>query len=110
MKQLQSKTEGAWVELLQVQLTEEEKTLLTSTQESDKEAKTSLAAEINIRRNGIATFSDIEVAQVKYLEIKPLLGVGDIYQLISMDCMLNGPALNGILNYRVNGNHKQIRF
>ena len=110
MKQLQSTTEGAWIELLQVDLTVAEQTLLMSIEESDREAQTALHTEIGIRRNGIAAASDIEVAQAKYEEIKPVLKPNAVYQLIAMDCTIDGEVLTGILNCRVDGEHLQFRF
>lgn len=106
MKNLQSTTEGTWIELKQVQLTEEQKTLLNSNDEANTEAVTALLAEIKSLREVVAQEEDSALAQVKYEEVKPTLKETDIYQLISFDITDN----NGILNCRVNGEHKQIRF
>ena len=42
MKQFQSTTEGTWIELNPVELTEEQKTLLMSREESDRESQKTL--------------------------------------------------------------------
>ena len=106
MKNLQSTVEGTWIELKQVQLTEEQKTLLQSREESDKEAIIALMAEIKALREVEAQEEDAVLAQAKYEEVKPILKETDVYQLISFDISNN----TGILNCRVNGEHKQIRF
>ena len=106
MKNLQSLIEGTWIELKQVQLTVEQKTLILSQEESDNEAKAILIEEIKTLREVEAQEEDALIAQAKYHEIKPTLKQTDVYQLISFDITDN----KGILNCRVNGEHKQIRF
>ena len=106
MKNLQSLIEGAWIELKQIQLTVEQKTLILSQEESDNEAKAILIEEIKTLREVEAQEEDALIAQAKYYEIKPTLKQTDVYQLISFDTTDN----RGILNCRVNGEHKQIRF
>jgi hypothetical protein len=107
MKKLQSITEGTWIELKPIQLTEEQKIIMVS---EDVQAKTELITLIKSQREVIAEISDSELAQSKYTEIKPVLKTTDNYQLISMDVMINNQSMSGILNYRVNEKHKQIRF
>lgn len=106
MKNLQSTTEGTWIEINQVSLTREQIALLNSEKESDKDAIKTLIAEIKSLREVNAKEEDILIAQSKYQEIKPVLKETDVYELISFDIA----GINGILNYRVNGEHKQIRF
>jgi hypothetical protein len=106
MKNLQSIVEGIWVELKQVQLTKEQKTLLSSKDEANKEAVIALLAEIKSLREVEAQEEDVVLAQAKYEEVKPTLKETDVYQLISFNITGN----NGILNCRVNGEHKQVRF
>ena len=110
MKNLQSKTEGVWKEVKSVSLTDEEKTLLMSTDEADLEARKTLADNIKARRFVDAKPEDSELAQTKYDSVKPTLEQEDKYQLISFDATLDSEQLTGILNCRVNGEHKQIRF
>jgi hypothetical protein len=107
MKNLQSTTEGTWIELNQVELTEEQIALLMST---DEEAKIELINEIKSLRETVAQEEDAALAQAKYEEVKPALKETDTYQLISFDTAINEETLSGILNYRVNGEHKQTRF
>jgi len=103
MKQLQSTTEGTWVEINPVSLTAEQIAILES---EDDNTKAVLAAEIKEQRESIASDEDILAGNAKYAEIKPTLKETDIYQLISFDIAND----SGILNCRVNGEHKQIRF
>lgn len=106
MKHLQSITEGTWIEVKQVELTDEQKTLLGSRDKKDVEAKKTLVVELKTLREVAAKAADVESAETKYSEVKPTLEEGDVYQLISMDINDN----SGILNCRVNNEHLQIRF
>jgi hypothetical protein len=110
MKNIQSTTEGTWVELVPVELTESEKTLLTSTNEQDEEAKAELIAEIKTRGEKALTKAESDKAKAIYLNLKPTLKKTDIYQLILVNMTLDGETGTGIINCRVNGEHKQIRF
>ena len=106
MKHLQSTIEGTWVEIKQVEITEAQKTLLSSRNESDKEAKKSLTLELKEARESEAIATDVTKANAKYNEVKPTLNDTDVYQLIAIDMVDNA----GILNYRINGEHLQVRF
>jgi hypothetical protein len=110
MINLFSTTEGQWTQHVKVELTEAQKTLMKSTADSDKEAKRALMAEIKPQSQKSAETADAAKAQAKYVEVKPALAETDTYQLIAMDVSINGDRVNGILNCRVNGDHKQIRF
>jgi hypothetical protein len=110
MKQLQSVIENYWVELKQVVLTQEEKELLTSTSETDKEVKKVLMERIKAEREVVAEEADLTLVQAAYDSIKPVLKESDTYQLISVNFTINSGVVNGILNCRVNGEHKQIRL
>jgi len=107
MKNLQSTTEGTWIELKQVELTEDQKALLKS---KDIEVKKTLMEEIKALREVNATVKDTKSAKSKYNSIKPSLESDDVYELISADMVSIDNNLSGILNCRVNGDHKQIRF
>lgn len=106
MKNLQLTTEGVWIELKEFSLTEEQINLMVSTKEEDQDAKIELLQLIKSQREVDAQEEDILIAQAKYNEIKSTLEETDIYQLISFNICDN----KGILNCRVNGEHKQIRF
>jgi len=110
MKNLQSTTEGTWIQLNQVELTEEQDALLFSDNDESLTSKLALINEIKTKRESIAQETDAVLAQAKYEEVKPALAENDIYQLISFDIVINEETLSGILNCRVNGDHKQIRF
>ena len=98
MKNLQSRTEGTWVELKQIQLTDQQKILLSSKDEANEEAVIALLAEIKSLKEVVAQKKDAALAQAKYERVKPRLKETDVYQLISFDIKCN----NGILNCRVN--------
>jgi len=107
MKQFQSIVEGTWVEIKQVQLTEEQKTLLMSKEESDKDAQLALAQEIKSQREGVVDADKSAELVAFYESKKPELKSEDVFQLIAADV---SESFNGIINCRVNGEHKQIRF
>jgi len=110
MKHIQSTLEGSWIELLPVSLTEEQETLIRSTHAADKEAQAQLILSINSQREAELSSEEIEIAQNQYLLNKPELKEGDVYQLIAVDITLNEMMVSGIINCRINGEHKQIRF
>jgi len=110
MKKFQSTTEGTWIELLPVQLTEEQKTLMMSTKEEDREAKKSLIESIKTQREGSVDIEKEGELNSFYNSIKPELKAGDAYQLIAINLSEKQSKFFGILNCRVNGEHKQIRF
>ena len=107
MKQFESIVEGTWVEVKQVQLTEEQKTLLMSREESDKDAKLALAQELKSQREGAVDAAKSAELVAFYESKKPELKAEDVFQLITADV---NESFNGIINFRVNGEHKQIRF
>ena len=109
MKNIQSTIEGTWYEIVPVELTQAEQTLLVSTNPSDKPAQQALKQDISNRSKQALTSSETQTAQSIYLTYKPELQSEDTYQLISVDMVL-GDRSNGIINCRINGEHKQIRF
>lgn len=110
MKNLQSTIEGAWIEIKPVTLTEKQKTLMMSQEDIDMDAKKVLIAEIKSQREVAPKKVDKDLAISKYNEVKPTLKETDTYELITMDIVINETLTSGILNCRVNGEHKQIRF
>lgn len=103
MKYLQSTVEGTWIEIKQVSLTAEQMSILKS---GDSNAQTNLRLQIKEQRESIASEEDVTACNAKYVEIKPTLKESDVYELISFDITDD----SGILNCRVNGEHRQIRF
>lgn len=109
MKNLQSIEEGKWVEQVSVQLTDAEKALLESFDHSDE--KLALIEKIKTDSKKSVSATIASKAKAKYNEIKPSLKQTDVYELISADFQYNDTNIVlGILNCRVNGEHKQIRF
>lgn len=107
MKNYNSTTERTWVELVQVKLTQEEKDLLRSTKEEDRESQKELRDKIQSEREKSVDSEKATELSNLYNLVKPELKEGDVYQLVSIDVSENN---TGILNCRVNGEHKQIRF
>jgi len=110
MKNYQSVEEGTWVELLPVQLTKEQRDLLRSNKEEDNNAKQELSAWIKSQREGQVDNTKKNELVSFYNSIKPELKEVDVYQLISIDLSEKENKFVGILNCRINGEHKQIRF
>jgi hypothetical protein len=111
MKNYQSTIEGTWVELLPVQLTEAQLELLKSTKETDEEVKSKLVAEIKELREGAVSSELSEKLNTVYTSLKPELKEKEVYQLISADFSDKSEnVFTGIINYRIKGEHKQIRF
>ena len=109
MENFQSTIEKQWVKVNNVELTETEKTLLKSTNEDDKDAKNELLATIKSKRFTNLTATKSKEFVDLYDSIKPTLKDTDVYQLISCD-ISKTDKLSSILNCRINGEHKQIRF
>ena len=110
MKNYQSTTEGSWIELLKVELTEEQKALLASTDEADRDAQKELREQIKAEREGEVEEAKAIKLTTFYESIKPEVDENDTYELISLDVSYKDDKPSGILNCLVNGKHKQIRF
>jgi len=111
MKNFQSIIEGTWIKLVQVQLTEAQKELISSTRDEDDEAKRIVLDEVRLQREGLPTPNEETELNECYDSVKPNLKEDDVYQLISINVFeKEDKTLTGILNYRLNGEHKQIRF
>lgn len=110
MKNLQSTEEGTWIEIVFVELTEAEQFLLDSNESMDIEAKEALNERILLNKQKPASEEDAKFAQDLYEEVKPELREGDEYKFLAMSLFVDGETKTGILNCRVNEDHKQIRF
>lgn len=109
MKNLQSTIEGTWVELKHIQLTEEQKILMVSNKDSDKEAKIALIAKIKAESEVTPDELSLALVIANYNYLKPFILENETYDFISCNMVLTN-KISGILNCRVNGEHKQIRF
>lgn len=109
MKNLQSIEEGKWIECISVQLTDVEKSLLESLEHSDEKVVLIEKIKTDSKKSVSATIAS--KAKAKYNEIKPSLKTTDTYELISADFVFDDKDFtSGILNCRINGEHKQVRF
>jgi hypothetical protein len=111
MKNYKSTQEGNWIEILSVTLTKEQRDLITSKKEEDREAQNELSQLIKSQREGIVELVKSEQLSNLYDTLKPELKETDEYQLITIDLSEKQEGkFVGILNCRVNGEHKQIRL
>lgn len=99
MKTYQSTIEGAWVELLPLPKVGTPFSKREANEETPKREKAEVTSE---KSTELSNF---------YTSIKPELKEEDTFQLIAMDILEKGEGqFSGILNYRVNGKHEQLRF
>ena len=109
MENLQSINEGVWYSISTYVLSNPEKELLNSKIVEDEEAKALLISEINSKVKKQLTTTKAKEFVLVYNSIKPTLEENDVYELISCD-ISKTDKLSGVLNCRINGEHKQIRF
>jgi SAM-dependent MidA family methyltransferase len=111
MKNFQSTIEGVWIEQIAIQLTEAEKQLIRSQKKEDAQEKEVLFNRIKEEREQPTTLEKSDALTAFYTGIKPQLKETDVYQLISCDyCEKDENSYSGILNYRLNEDHQQLRF
>jgi len=109
MKNFQLKKDGVWVELLNIEMTEEQKNILVS--DIDEEAKRILLEEIYSEKEVLVAEDKAAELDLFYDTIKPSLKESEVYELIALDLVeTNEKTYFGILNCRVNDKHIQIRF
>ena len=101
MKNYTSQEEGVWKEKQTPILTEEQLTVIEG---KDSVEKTELIN--SIIDNSLVAIEDSSELVALYNTHKPVLKEGDNYVFIDMHVSNN----KGLLNCRVNGEHKQIRF
>jgi hypothetical protein len=109
MRNIVSNNEGTWKEIRRVELTTEQKELLKSQKEEDKASKLVLQNTIKEQKEMSVTPESVTIFNAIYNKHKPTLKESDVYQLIAINISY-GEKTHGILNCRVNGEHKQIRF
>lgn len=102
MKNL-SLVNNVWVEKVDPNLTDEEKVALENKTNPPSEDYLALVESVKARCSKNADQADAEAAQAIYDEHKIANS-----QLIAVDISL--PSGKGIINCRVDGEHKQIRF
>lgn len=122
MKTLMMKQDGEWIEIKKPQLTKEESETLSGYSQKTKEVKDfknypkptakeqAVIDKMNKERFGELTKKDKTAAEKLYNEVKPELKEEDKYQLLSFTIHYKEDKPFGILNCRINGEHKQIRF
>lgn len=102
--------EGEWYSPVVVELTEEQKTLLKSKDKNDLQQINELRQLINEQSRNYLEEDDLkEELQNLYNLHKPELNEG-VFNLIAVDIFGESGNFRGIINYRENDDHKQIRF
>jgi hypothetical protein len=109
MKHIETTDGITWKQINNITVTEEQSVIL---KDAESEAANALRAQLNANRYTVLSAEESTVAKAKYDELKPTTEETDQYQLIAVNMMLgdDGVATSGIINCRVNGDHKQIRF
>lgn len=102
MKSL-SLIDGTWVERVNANITPEERAVMSDSDPSKSESRKAVVAAVRARSTKPAEAADAASAQAIYDQHK-IEGSA----LIAVDVSL--PSGHGIINCRVGGEHKQIRF
>ena len=110
MKQFQSTSEQNWVQVMPISLSQQEKDLLFSKDKKNDENRDALIKDINTRRFSSVDAETLTKLNAFYTSIKPSIKEGETYELIAIDVFDNLGGFSGILNYRINKEHLQIRF
>lgn len=92
-----------WIERINPNITDIERAILEDTTGTSTESKLVLINNIKARSVKVSEPEDAAIAQSIYDQQKI-----ENTQLISVDISL--PSGHGIINYKVNNEHKQIRF
>jgi hypothetical protein len=101
MKKYTSQEEGVWKEILNPTITEEQLVILEGEDNAEKQALIE-----SIKSSSNQAVVDTTELVALYNTHKPVLKEEDVYVFIDMHVS----GSKGLLNCRVNGEHKQIRF
>ena len=108
MKNFKSNIEGQWLEMVPLELSNEQKGILMKRQFESEEFK-QVQEYISNNSTKPASEEDALILNNAYNKYKPTLKDTDTYELISVNITLTDTGGRGIINCRVNGEHKQIR-
>lgn len=108
MKNYISQEEGVWFSLVNYTPTEEQALVLKTIPATEEDAvlKAETLEAVKLSSREVLTAQEETELVALYNAHKPVLKEGDAYVFIDM----NVSGKNGILNCRVNGEQKQIRF
>lgn len=106
-----SVTESKWNEILVVSLTAEQRAILESSKSSDAQKIKVMQYIQDNSQKPLTDASVLEVLNAEYAKLKPVLSEDDDYKLIACDIFLSNDleVIGSILNYRVDGEQKQVR-
>lgn len=95
--------DNTWVELVQIELTAQEQSALANVSAENETARKQLLAELQDRAERPAIATDAQTLNDIYSQHKPANAT-----LISATVIL--PQRSGVFNWRVNGEHVQVRL
>lgn len=110
MKKLISKNEGVWFEETIVPVSEGQINLIRSREDSDATARQELLDSLYSQRYSTPDTESLNIAQTKYDELIQSEMEGLSYSLIKCIMKIENGVARGIINLRVDNEHKQIRF
>lgn len=112
MKYLQSTIENSWKELINIEPTTEQLAILNNenTDANTLSLQKTVLDNLKSQQEKNANAEDIIIAESIYMTHKPIINIIDKYELISIDITIIDNIANGIINYRINNEHNQIRF
>lgn len=96
--------DGVWVELISVKPTQEQLDILASEDESLNEQKKTILSQINYSEP-VADASKLEELYQSMIPTEP-----GVYELLGIQLSENVGEYSGILNCRIDGQHKQVRL
>jgi hypothetical protein len=96
--------DGVWVELISVTPTQEQLDILASEDESLNEQKKTILSQINYSEPAMDA-SKLEELYQSMIPTEP-----GVYELLGVQLSEDNGEYFGILNCRINGEHKQIRL
>lgn len=102
MKKYRAINESNWVQLIDVNITQEEYHILINGTEEEIAA---LEEDIKVRRTPVnVTGEELSNLLAIYNEYKPQLKEGDVYNLLSFDIAISEDLRMGAYNYKLNNN------
>ena|ERR1035441_2970534 len=109
MTTLISLSEGIWIPKDRIFPTEEQKTILNSTNSGDTISKNEILA--LIKSGNTPNPTDVEKAKEAYNLKKPVLEkTTDVYKFIAASVSIDGDTITGFINYSLNGIINKINY
>jgi len=111
MKNLISTIEGIWTSIIPIELSTSQIETLNNHSIENNNNRIELLNTIKQQTESNASDDDSALAQSNYMLNKPELKDTDTYSLASVNITIDENDIqNGIINFTLNGEYKQIRF